>query len=312
MNQQVNGVRQGMRVLSTQVFRGPHLFSNLPMIRIELDLRALEHFPTDRLPGFTEALVALLPGLEKHGCSYGTPGGFARRMTEGTWLGHVAEHVALELQCIVGNRVTRGKTRSVQGHSGRYYVMYTYIDEHVALAAGRLALELIDGLLPAHLSRLEGADRIAPATHPAGFEAGLLHLKSLAADRALGPTTRSLVHEAERRGIPWARLDDASLILLGQGRHQKRVRASCSDLTSSIATGIASDKGLTKVLLEQAGLPVPKGELVRSAVEACAAAERIGYPVVTKPLDGNHGRGVSSDLSCPEQVQWGFALPSAS
>ncbi|MFN3312148.1 MAG: cyanophycin synthetase [Hyphomonas sp.] len=295
-----------MRVCGTQVFRGPHVFSNLPMIRIDLDLGTLEQFPTDRLPGFVDALMAHLPGLEKHGCSYGVAGGFVSRMRQGTWLGHVAEHIAIELQTLVGNRVTRGKTRSVGGQPGRYYVMFTYVDEAIGLAAGRLAIELVESLLPEHLKGLVGAGLVSPGNHPGSFGAGLESLKALAAERALGPTTRSLVHEADRRGIPWVRLDEASLILLGQGRHQKRIRASCSDLTSAIATGIAADKSLTKVLLSQAGLPVPKGAVVRSALEACAAAERIGYSVVTKPLDGNHGRGVSSDLSSREQVVWGF------
>lgn len=300
--------RQGLRVHSARVLRGPHLFSNLPMICIDLDLRALEIYPTDRLPGFVDALLAQLPELEQHGCSYAVPGGFVRRLREGTWLGHVAEHVALALQNAVGNRVTHGKTRGVRHHTGRYHVMYTFVDELVGLAAGRLALELIADLLPAHLAGLEGPDLITgPASSCTdGFEAGLQELRSLATERALGPTTRSLVQEADRRGIPWRRLDTASLILFGQGRHQKRVRASCTDFTSSIATGIASDKVLTKSLLAASGLPVPKGELVLSAAEACAAAQRIGYPVVTKPLDGNHGRGVSCDLTSPEQVLLGF------
>lgn len=292
---------RGLLVKGAKVFRGPHLYSSLPMIRIELDLQALEGFPTDRLPGFAGALIARLPGLENHGCSYGEPGGFVRRMREGTWLGHVAEHVALELQTMVGLPVSRGKTRSVRGRPGQYYVFYSYQDEKVGLAAGRLALELIDAILPADLQGLRGADLIYD-----GAEAGMDALMALAAERALGPTTRSLVHEADRRGVPWVRLDDDSLILMGQGRLQRRVRASCSDLTSEIATGIASDKDLTKILLEAAGLPVPKGALVRSASDACAAAERLGYPVVTKPLDGNHGRGVSIDLRTAEDVIWGF------
>jgi cyanophycin synthetase len=295
-----------MRVREARVFRGPHLFRHLPMIRIEVDLGALEDFPTDKLPGFTDALVRILPGLAEHGCSYGETGGFVRRMREGTWLGHVAEHVALELQSLAGNQVTRGKTRAVKGRPAHYYVMYSFIDEQVGLSAGRLALELIDSLLPEEQSGLEGADRICEAADTFEFSTELDRLQSLAADRALGPTTASLIHEAERRRIPYERLDDSSLFLLGHGRHQKRVRASCTDLTSEVGTDIAADKDLTKLLLGQAALPVPKGELVRTNDEACAAADRLGYPVVTKPLDGNHGRGVNIDLSDPEQVRWGF------
>src|SRR3954468_3271997 len=126
-------------VLGVRVYRGPHLYSASPMIQIQLDLGVLEAWPTNKLPGFREALVAALPGLERHGCSYGQPGGFIRRMQEGTWLGHVVEHVALELQTTVGMHVSRGKTRSVKGRPGLYNVMFAYVDEFVGLAAGRLA-----------------------------------------------------------------------------------------------------------------------------------------------------------------------------
>ncbi len=289
-----------------RVFRGPHLASNLPMVRIDIELGALEQYPTDRLPGFVDALVAQLPGLENHGCSTGEPGGFLSRLREGTWLGHVAEHVALELQAVVGHDVTRGKTRSVKGLVGHYHILYAYLDERIGLAAGRLALELIDSLLPAKLRGLEGADLISAAAADSSVEAGLPDFRALAASRALGPTTLSLVREADHRGIPWARLDDHSLVVLGQGKHQQRVRASCSDLTSEVATGVAANKSLTKLLLAQAGIPVPQGDVVRTDLEACAAAERLGYPVVTKPLNGNHGRGVSIALSSREELLWGF------
>ncbi len=137
-----------MRVLETGVFRGPHLFGSLPMVRIQVDIGAMEDWPSDRLPGFNERLLALLPGLHKHGCSYHEPGGFVRRLEDGTWMGHVAEHVVIELQAVTGTPVTRGKTRSVKGRPGVYNVMFAYEDERVALLAGRLALELVDSLLP--------------------------------------------------------------------------------------------------------------------------------------------------------------------
>lgn len=293
-------------VLGVRVYRGPHLYSASPMIQIQLDLGVLEAWPTNKLPGFREALVAALPGLERHGCSYGQPGGFIRRMQEGTWLGHVVEHVALELQTTVGMCVTRGKTRSVRGREGVYNVMYSYIDERVGLQAGRLALELVASLLPEGLRHLEGINELGEDSGSADFGTGLARLAALAAQRAHGPTTASLVHEAERRHIPVQRLDDASLILFGQGKLQKRIRASCSDLTSEVATEVAADKDLTKALLAQAALPVPRGELVRSPEAAVAAANRLGYPVVTKPLDGNHGRGVNIDLKGPEEAVWGF------
>jgi cyanophycin synthetase len=282
------------------------------MIRIKLDLGSLEDWPTNRLPHFTEKLIALLPGLRQHGCCFHEPGGFVRRLEEGTWLGHVVEHIAIELQSLAGARVTRGKTRSVRGEPGVYNVMYAYEEENTGLLAGRLAVQLVDSLLPSELQGVQGLDRIykdgeEPALQAAfELQAALKALKYVHRRKALGPTTQSLVHEAERRGIPVMRLDGQSLIQLGTGRHQKRIRASITSLTSSIAADAASDKDLTKSLLADAGLPVPRGEAVRSAEAAVSAAQWIGYPVVVKPLDGNHGRGVSINLSTPEEVLKAF------
>ena len=145
-----------MRVLERAVYRGPHLYSDRPMIRIQLDLGGLEQWPTDRLPGFSEALLTRLPGLHQHGCCFGRPGGFVERLEGGTWIGHVVEHAALELQSRAGARVTRGKTRSVRGRPGVYNVMYAYEDEEAGLLAGRLALDIVRDLLPPDLRGLEG------------------------------------------------------------------------------------------------------------------------------------------------------------
>ncbi len=301
-----------MRVLESGVYRGPHLYGSLPMVRIQVDLGALEEWPSNRLPDFTGRLLGLLPGLHRHGCSYHEPGGLVRRLEDGTWMGHVAEHVAIELQAMTGIAVTRGKTRSVKGRPGVYNVMFAYEDESVGLLAGRLALELVDSLLPPGLRGVAGLDRVHAddtALDPEGsfdLDAALALLKRLHRRNALGPTTRSLVQEAERRGIPVMRLDDRSLVQLGTGRHQRRIRASITSLTSQIATDAAGDKDLTKSLLADAGLPVPRGAVVRRAEDAVREAERIGYPVVTKPLDGNHGRGVSIGLMDADAVRAGF------
>ncbi|MFC1457445.1 cyanophycin synthetase [Microvirga arabica] len=312
----VQGLREmatsPMRVIERGIYRGPHLYSLTPMIRIKLDLGTLEEWPSHRLPGFTERLLALLPGLNEHGCSFHERGGFVRRLEEGTWLGHVAEHIALELQTLIDSRVTRGKTRSVKGEFGVYNVMYAYREADVGLVAGRLALQLADSLLPPELQGIKGLDRIykdedEPAfRNPFDLALALKALRYVHCRTALGPTTMSLVQEAERRGIPVLRLDDQSLVQLGTGRYQKRIRASITSMTSSIATDAAGDKDLTKSLLADAGLPVPRGEVVRKGEDAVHAAERIGYPVVVKPLDGNHGRGVSIDLSTPEEVTRAF------
>src|SRR3712207_245940 len=140
-----------MKVLETGVYRGPHYYSHTPFIRIMLDLGRIEDWPTDRIPGFTDKLIEMLPGLERHGCSYRRRGGFIDRMREGTWIGHVTEHVALELQSMAGQRSTRGKTRSVKNKPGVYNVMFAYKEEQVGLMAGRIALELVNSLLPEDL-----------------------------------------------------------------------------------------------------------------------------------------------------------------
>jgi cyanophycin synthetase len=278
------------------------------MIRIQLDLEALEEWPTDKLPGFAEALTAALPGLADHGCSVRAPGGLLQRMANGTWIGHVVEHAALELQSLAGDEVTRGKTRSVRGRPGVYNVMYAYEHEAVGLAAGRIALELVASLLPAGLANLQDLDVIDDIGPSERFDLGraIQDLTRLRGRVALGPTTAALVAEARRRGIPACRLDDHSLIRLGQGRRQKRLRASITGETSHIAVETASDKALTKALLAQAGVPTPRGAVVRSAEEAVREARRIRGLVVTKPLDGNHGRGVSVGLKDDAAVRTGF------
>ncbi|MBW9064388.1 cyanophycin synthetase [Rhizobium herbae] len=298
---------QSLHVLETAVYRGPHLYSRTPMIRLRLGLGLFELLPTSRLPDFPTQLLDQLPGLAEHGCSYGKPGGFVSRMREGTWLGHVAEHVALELQCIVGAKVSRGKTRSVRGLTGVYDVMYAYQDEEVGRLAGRFSLELLQSLLPPGLAPFDRLDRVAPT--PLGhFDLGsaIEHLRALQAGRALGLTTASLVQEAECRGIPWSRTDNSSLIQFGYGKYQKRIRASCTSLTSEVATEIACDKQLTNKLLSEAGIPVPEGKIVSTGDEAIAAAIQIGFPVVAKPVDGNHGRGVNANLDDVDEVRWAF------
>lgn len=302
--------QSGLSVLGRSVYKGPHLYSHTPMIRIELDLQALENYPTNKIPGFTDALTGAVPSLAQHTCSYDAPGGLIRRMEEGTWLGHVIEHVALELQSLAGINVTRGKTRSVQGRPGVYNVMYQYETEKVGLHAGRLAIELVASLLPAPFTAVSGLSRLA-ADDEVSFttvEAAAAHLRRIAGRERLGPTTRAITEAAERRGIPVLRLDDHSLVQLGWGKNQRRIRASISDTTSHIAVETAGDKALTKQILEAAGVPVPSGEVVRTVEGALAAAEDIGFPIVIKPLDGNHGRGVTTNIRSKEAVAQAFAI----
>jgi cyanophycin synthetase len=300
-------VTQPMRVLEIGVYRGPHYYSHTPMVRIMLDLGRMEEWPTNRIDGFAEKLVELLPGLELHGCSLRRRGGFVERLKEGTWLGHVAEHVALELQAMVGPRNARGKTRSVKGKPGVYNVMFAYEYEEVGLAAGRTALELVNSLLPPDLAGIEGLDRVYASSGEFDLERRLEELRRLVRRKSYGPTTQSLIDEAKRRNIPVMRLGPGSLVQLGHGRYQQRIRASITGKTSMLAVDAAGDKDFTKQLLAESGIPVPRGVVVRDVEEAVREARRLRYPLVTKPLDGNHGRGVTIGIKDEEQLRFGFA-----
>jgi cyanophycin synthetase len=303
-----------MRVVDVGVYRGPHIYGHTPMIRLKVDLGELERWPSNRLPEFNDRLNALLPSLRKHGCSLHREGGFLERLRQGTWLGHIVEHVALELQSLAGSPVTRGKTRSVKGAPGTYNIMFAYQEEQVGLLAGRTALELVESLLPRSLRGIRGLHRVygdeRDVEHGDAFDLGsaLDRMRRLLKRVALGPTTRSLVEEARRRGIPVMRLDDFSLVQLGYGKYQKRLRASVTGETRSIGVELAGDKDLAKSLLRECGVPVPQGTVVRSVEQAIRAARRLSGAVVIKPLDGNHGRGVSVGVAGDEQLARAFEL----
>ncbi len=291
-----------MEILERSTYVGPSHYAHFPVIRLELDLGVLEQWPTGRLgEGFVNGLLEALPGLREHGCSYGEPGGFVRRMTEddGTWLGHVLEHTAIELQNVAGVKVTFGKTRETS-RPGVYDVVFEYEQEDVGIEAADVALDLLHYLLPRDL-RPKGKldDHFDLAARRDEFI-------RYAQRRALGPSTASIVRAAEARGIPWLRLNEQSLIQLGYGCNQQRIQATITGRTSHISVELASDKEETNRILSRLGLPVPKQRLVQEADRAVSAAERIGYPVVTKPYNGNHGRGVSIGLTTPEEVTAGF------
>ena len=291
-----------MRILDRSVYVGPSLYARFPVIRLQLDLGALEAWPTGRLgAGFIDALAAALPGLAEHGCSYREPGGFFRRMREGegTWLGHVLEHVAIELQNIAGEEVTFGKTRAA-GPPGVYTVVYEYAQRDEGIAAGELGLRLLCSLLP---PQLRPADSVpADWSWPEARDQFI----RFAQRRALGPSTASLVRAAEQRDIPWLRLNDQSLVQLGHGKYQQRIQATVTGRTPHISVELASDKEETNKILGGLGLPVPQQELVQSETQAVRAARRIGFPVVTKPYNGNHGRGISIRLTTDAEVAQGF------
>ncbi|MBS0513876.1 MAG: cyanophycin synthetase [Proteobacteria bacterium] len=293
-----------MRILDRSVYVGPSLYAHFPVIKLELDLGELENWPTAKLGDqFIDGLVAALPGLKEHGCSYREPGGFIRRMREGegTWLGHVLEHVAIELQNVAGEDVTFGKTRSLSdARPGVYTVVYEYAQREEGIAAGDLALRLLCSLLPGNL---RPKDSVPEGWHFAEARDAFIRY---AQRRALGPSTASLVRAAEQRDIPWLRLNEQSLVQLGHGKYQQRIQATVTGRTSHIAVELASDKEETNKILASLGLPVPKQELVRSEEGALRAARRLGGPVVTKPYNGNHGRGITIAITKDEDVIAGF------
>ncbi|HEY4314440.1 MAG TPA: cyanophycin synthetase, partial [Actinomycetes bacterium] len=223
-----------LTILSTRVYRGPNIWSYEPAIHLVVDLGSLEEHPSNTIPGFVDGLMEALPGLARHSCSRGHRGGFLERLKEGTWLGHVAEHVALQLEQEAGHDIRRGKTRGT-GVTGQYNIVYGYVDETVGLRAGTLAVRLVN-----HLVRPK----------PELDFAAELETFLLQAERsAFGPSTQAILDEAVSRDIPWLRLNEHSLVQLGQGVHQKRIRATMTSNTSALAVDIAGDKELTTRLL---------------------------------------------------------------
>jgi cyanophycin synthetase len=287
-----------MKFTSTSVYRGPNVYALFPVIRHTVELGELEHWPTGRLgEEFITGLVESLPGLAEHGCSYSEAGGLLRRMREdeGTWLGHVLEHIVLELQNVAGSDVTFGKTRSTDA-IGEYDMVYQYENEFAGIEAGKLGLDLVHSLLP---------EKLRPEDTPRNFDfpRELESFVRACQKRALGPSTESLVKAAEARDIPWIRLNEYSLIQLGHGRYQKRLQATITSETQHIAVELASEKDETNRILGDLGLPVPRQALVYRLRRAEQVAERIRYPVVVKPLNANHGRGVTTNIESVEQLE---------
>ncbi len=295
-----------MKILSTNVYVGPNQYAGFRCIRHVLDIGVLEQWPSAKLgTDFIDALVAALPGLADHGCSYRARGGFIRRLREdeGTWMAHITEHVALELQGVAGNEVTFGRTRSA-GEIGHYNMVYAYVHRDVGLAAGELAIKLLMHLLPSKVQAQTGYT-LDPNFN---WDEDLRRFIKDAQRHAFGPSTASLVKAAEQRDIPWLRLNKHSLVQFGHGKYQKRIQATITSETKHIAVEISCDKEDTRHLLNDLGLPVPHQHMVYDAEEAVVAALKIGYPVVIKPLNANHGRGVSIHLTTDEEVRNAFDI----
>ncbi|MDQ1834575.1 cyanophycin synthetase [Massilia scottii] len=284
--------KKEISVLRVSHLRGPNIWTYRPVIEAWLDIGALEDFPSNLLPGLYERLTAWLPGLIEHRCGVGARGGFLERLREGTWSGHILEHVVLELQNLAGMRTGFGKTRST-GQLGVYKMAFRTRQEEVGLAA----LDTGRALLMAAIDDTAF-----------DLDAAVATLKDIVDRQCLGPSTAHIVEAATERRIPFIRLTDGNLVQLGHGAAQRRIWTAETDRTSAIAESIASDKDLTKTLLKSCGVPVPEGSLVRSAEQAWEEAQDIGLPVVVKPYDGNHGRGVSLNLMTQADVEKAYRL----
>ncbi|HWT54814.1 MAG TPA: cyanophycin synthetase [Rhodocyclaceae bacterium] len=280
--------KKDIEILEVRYLRGPSMWTYTPIIEAVVDIHDLEDFPSNKIPGFPERLVNWLPSLMTHTCSPGVPGGFVMRLHEGTWPGHILEHVTIELQNLAGMKVTFGKAREVTRRS-LYKVVFNTMHEQI----GRRALELSRELVLA-----------AMEDKPFDVKAAIAELDDMAFELCLGPSTQCIVEAASKRKIPHIRLlGDGNLVQLGYGAAQRRIWTAETDCTSAIAEGIAGDKDMTKRLLGYSGVPTPEGRVVESAAEAWEAAQDIGLPVVVKPGDGNRGRGVSTNLHSQAEIE---------
>lgn len=278
-----------MKIVNIRVLRGPNFWSirRTKLIQMTLALEELEDLPTNKIEGFREKLQSMLPGLYEHRCSEGVPGGFLNRVDEGTWMGHVIEHIALELQTLAGMDMGFGRTRGTGKH-GEYFVVFDYMEEDAGVYAARSAVRLVEHLLGYNPDY--------------NLETELQAMREIREDTRLGPSTGAIVEEAIRRGIPFIRLNKHSLVQLGYGVFQKRIRATIASTTSCIAVDIAGDKDETKNLLSKAEIPVPNGILLGRNEPVEDAIRAVGYPMVIKPLDGNHGKGATTNITNKEQA----------
>ena len=281
-----------IKIIDIKSIRGPNMWTYVPVLEAWVDIGDLEDFPSDKIPGLPDRLVAWLPGLMEHRCSYEAYGGFVKRLHEGTWPAHIMEHVTLELLTLAGVPGGFGRAREADKRSLYKVIVHNLHDE-----VTRLALTT-------------GRDLIMAAIEDQPFDvaAAVEELKDLAEDRLLGPSTGSIVNAAMDRKIPTMRLADNNLVQLGYGSKQRRIWTAETDKTSAIAETISRDKDLTKSLLKACGVPVPEGVVVETADEAWEAADDIGLPVVVKPSDGNHGRGVFTNLMTEAEVRTAFAV----
>ncbi|MDR3679307.1 MAG: cyanophycin synthetase [Flavipsychrobacter sp.] len=271
-----------MKILNIKTMNGPNYWSakRYKLIVMLLDLEELEEKPTDKIPGFLHRLEALMPSLYAHRCSEGVAGGFFTRVKEGTWMGHVIEHIALELQTLAGMDTGFGRTRE-SDKKGVYHVVFSYLEAKAGVYTANAAVKIAEALIN---------------NEPYDLSYDIQQLREIREDERLGPSTGSIVEEAEKRKIPFIRLNRNSLVQLGYGANQHRIQATIASTTSSIAVSLACDKEETKNLLEASEIPVPRGCIIYNEEDLKVAINKIGYPCVTKPIDGNHGKGATTNI----------------
>jgi len=281
-----------MKILGIQVLRGPNLWSitRKKLIQMRLDLEELEQQPTNLIPGFAERIEALLPSLYTHRCSIGEPGGLFKRIEDGTWMGHVIEHIALEIQTLAGMDTGFGRTRQTKT-DGIYNVVFSYLEEKAGVYAAEASVKIAEALI---------------SGEPYDLDKDIQRLRELREQERLGPSTGSIVDEAISRKIPWIRLNKSSLVQLGYGKNQVRFRATMTERTNSIAVDIACNKEETKRLLQDAAIPVAKGVTISDPDGVRDAVRHVGFPLVFKPLDGNHGKGATINVQTIEEAVAAF------
>ncbi len=281
-----------MKIIDVKALRGPNYWSNYrkKLIIMKLDLEELEELPTNKIKGFSQRLEGLFPSMYSHRCSKNHKGGFFERVKEGTWMGHVIEHIALEIQTLAGMECGYGRTRGT-GQVGMYHVVFSYMEESVGIYAAKASVKIAEALIDGTEYDLENDIKV---------------MREMRERERFGPSTGSIVDEAVARDIPFIRLNNQSLVQLGYGKNQVRFRATMTDKTSSIAVDIASNKDETKRMLEDAAIPVAKGVCIVNESEIDYAIEKVGFPLVFKPLDGNHGKGASINVKTLEEAKEAF------
>jgi cyanophycin synthetase len=279
-----------IKVLERSALMGPNLYAHRPCVRWKIDLGELEHRPSNAIDGLTDRIKREIPSLVEHRCSEGVAGGFFSRLEDGTWMGHVMEHIALELQSLAGSSVGFGKTRSA-GAEGVYNVVYECEERETGIFAGEIALEYLEAVI---------------AQQPYALEEQVGKLRRTFERNALGPSTRSIVDAAVRRGIPFMRIDDWNLVQFGYGANAKKIQATIASTTRHLGVELAGDKDLTKSILGFHGVPVPKGDTTRHVETAVRIANDIGWPVVVKPLDASQGRGIMTNIRDEEELRRAF------